>query len=483
MLFNSINYFIFLTIFFLIYWLLLNKKIKSQNLFIVISSYIFYSFWNWKFLSIIIFSTLIDYTSGLLIYREKRKLNKQLLLGLSILVNIGILVTFKYYNFFIDNFILISSFFGLKTNLKSLEIILPVGISFYTFQTLSYSVDIYKNKLVPTKDLIAFSAFVSFFPQLVAGPIERATNFLTQFYRKRDFNYLQVVDGLRQILWGLFKKIVIADNCSLFVDLIFNNSAQYSGSTLLLGSLFFSFQIYCDFSGYSDIAIGTSRILGFNMQQNFNYPYFSKNILEFWNRWHISLTSWFRDYIYIPLGGNKSGLLIKIRNILYVFILSGLWHGANWTFVFWGFLNSFYYVLYLFLISKLKVTFNKIQNNFLLKVKEALSISFTFTIISFTWIFFRSDSLTHAIQFISGILSFSLFTVPVFDGFNKSLLILLFIIIFTIIEWNGKKYKYAIEKTGEKWPRLFRWSFYSMLIYIIGMFTPSNELPFIYFQF
>jgi len=305
MLFNSINYFIFLTIFFLIYWLLLNKKIKSQNLFIVISSYIFYSFWNWKFLSIIIFSTLIDYTSGLLIYREKRKLNKQLLLGLSILVNIGILVTFKYYNFFIDNFILISSFFGLKTNLKSLEIILPVGISFYTFQTLSYSVDIYKNKLVPTKDLIAFSAFVSFFPQLVAGPIERATNFLTQFYRKRDFNYLQVVDGLRQILWGLFKKIVIADNCSLFVDLIFNNSAQYSGSTLLLGSLFFSFQIYCDFSGYSDIAIGTSRILGFNMQQNFNYPYFSKNILEFWNRWHISLTSWFRDYIYIPLGGNK----------------------------------------------------------------------------------------------------------------------------------------------------------------------------------
>ena len=297
--FNTIDFAIFLPIVFLLYWFVANKNLKLQNLLIVMASYFFYGFWDWRFLSLIFFSTIVDFTVGKKLRYEENNLKRKILLWTSILVNLGFLGFFKYYNFFIDNLITAFSFLGSEIKPSSLNIILPVGISFYTFQTLSYTIDIYNRRFEPTKDFIAFTAFVSFFPQLVAGPIERARHLLPQFYKRRTFDYSKAVDGMRQILWGLFKKIVIADNCAEFANQIFNNSANLNGSSLVLGALFFSFQIYGDFSGYSDIAIGTSRLFGFSLKRNFAFPYFSRDIAEFWRRWHISLSTWFRDYLYI----------------------------------------------------------------------------------------------------------------------------------------------------------------------------------------
>ena len=289
MLFNSLDFAIFLPIVFILYWFVFSKNLKLQNLLIVIASYLFYGWWDWRFLSLIVFSTLVDYSVGIALSKQENRLKRKLLLWTSIIVNIGFLGFFKYYNFFLDNFINAFSFFGSEIKANSLNVILPVGISFYTFQTLSYSIDVYKRKLEPTKDVFAFSAFVCFFTQLVAGPIERATHLLPQFYSRRKFDYDKATNGMRQILWGLFKKIVIADNCAEYANYIFNNSGDMSGSTLVLGALFFTFQIYGDFSGYSDIAIGTSRLFGFDLMQNFAFPYFSRDIAEFWRRWHIHL--------------------------------------------------------------------------------------------------------------------------------------------------------------------------------------------------
>ena len=354
MFFNSIDFAIFLPIVFFLHWFVVSKSLRLQNLLIVAASYLFYSWWDWRFLSLIIFSTLVDYLVGLALHKEENKSKRQVLLLVSILVNLGFLGFFKYYNFFLDNFVTAFSFFGAEFNTNSLNIILPVGISFYTFQTLSYTIDVYRRNLEPTKDFIAFAAFVGFFPQLVAGPIERATNLLPQFYTKRTFDYDNAVDGLRQILWGLFKKIVIADNCAQYANMIFNHSTDYSGSTLVLGALFFTFQIYGDFSGYSDIAIGTSRLFGINLMKNFAFPYFSRDIAEFWRRWHISLSTWFRDYLYIPLSGSRGSTLMKVRNTFIIFIVSGFWHGANWTFIVWGLLNALYFLPLLLLYKNRK---------------------------------------------------------------------------------------------------------------------------------
>lgn len=307
MLFNSLDFAIFLPIVFVLYWFIVEKHLKIQNALIVVVSYVFYGWWDWRFLSLIIFSTLVDYLIGQKLRTENNQSKRKILLWTSILVNLGFLGFFKYYNFFLENFVSAFSTFGLQINANSIKIILPVGISFYTFQTLSYTIDVYRNKLKPTKDFIAFSAFVCFFPQLVAGPIERATNLLPQFYKQRKFDYDKAIDGLRQILWGLLKKMVIADNCAIYANNIFENYNTYNGSTLFLGALFFTFQIYGDFSGYSDIAIGISRLFGFELKQNFSTPYFSRDIAEFWRRWHISLNSWFRDYLYFPLGGSRGG--------------------------------------------------------------------------------------------------------------------------------------------------------------------------------
>ncbi|MDB4438667.1 MBOAT family protein, partial [bacterium] len=453
-----------------------------QNFLIVVASYLFYGWWDWRFLSLILISTIVDYSIGRALETENNQRNRKLLLFISLSINLGILGFFKYYNFFLDNFISAFSFFGTQIKADSLNIILPVGISFYTFQTLSYSIDVYKRKLKPTSDFIAFSAFVSFFPQLVAGPIERATNLLPQFYTKRVFEYSKAADGMRQILWGLFKKIVIADNCAEFANLIFNNSAGYSGSTLILGALFFTFQIYGDFSGYSDIAIGTSRLLGFNLKQNFNFPYFSRDIAEFWRRWHISLSTWFRDYLYIPLGGSKGGNIMKIRNTFIIFIVSGFWHGANWTFIVWGFLNALYFIPLLITNNNRNNLDTVASGKLLPSIKELSYILITFSLTVFAWIFFRADNISHALNYINGIISLSLFTIPKFVGMGKALKTIILVVIFTLVEWQGRDKQYAIEKLGLNWNRTLRYSMYLIILSAIFWFGGEDQ-QFIYFQF
>ncbi len=483
MIFNSIDFAIFLPIVFMLYWFVSNKNLKVQNFLIVVASYTFYGWWDWKFLSLILISTVIDYLIGVRLSSEENKKIRKLLLWTSISINLGFLGFFKYYNFFLDNFITAFSFFGNEIKANSLNIILPVGISFYTFQTLSYTIDVYKKKLIPTKDFIAFSAFVCFFPQLVAGPIERATNLLPQFYKKRQFDYSKAVDGLRQILWGLFKKIVIADNSAQIANEIFNNSSDYPGSTLLLGALFFSFQIYGDFSGYSDIAIGTSRLFGFDLKQNFAYPYFSRDIAEFWRRWHMSLSTWFRDYLYIPLGGSRGGTWMKIRNTFIIFIVSGFWHGANWTFVIWGFLNALYF-LPLLLLKKNRLNTNVIaEGRNLPTFKEFYKMGITFCLTLLAWVFFRSNNISHALDYISTIFSKSLFTIPEVDLSQRYILQLTIIILFFLfIEWKGRTQEYALEKLGFSWSPMLRRGFYIYLIFLISIFL-GEEQEFIYFQF
>lgn len=425
---------------------------------------------------------MVDYTVGRLLKSEENTIKRRIWLWCSITVNLGFLGFFKYYNFFLDNFLTAFSFFGQNIQAHSLNIILPVGISFYTFQTLSYTIDVYKGKLEPTKDLIAFSAFVSFFPQLVAGPIERATHLLPQFYSKRTFNYTKAADGMRQILWGLFKKIVIADNCAEFANQIFNNSAEMNGSTLILGALFFTFQIYGDFSGYSDIAIGTSRLFGFDLMQNFNFPYFSRDIAEFWRRWNISLSTWFRDYLYIPLGGSRGGTWMKIRNTYAIFILSGFWHGANWTFIVWGALNATYF-LPLLLTNKNRKNIDTVASGKILpSINEFFMILLTFGLTVLAWIFFRAENIEHAISYISGILSSSVFSKPELINMSKALTTMFLVAIFILIEWKGRESQYAIARLGIKWKRPIRYAMYYAIIAAIIWFG-GKEQQFIYFQF
>jgi len=483
MLFNSIDFAVFLPIVFALYWFVADKDIRLQNLLLVVASYVFYGWWDWRFLSLIVFSTLVDYSVGLLLAREERKLRRKILLWVSIGVNLGFLGVFKYYDFFLENFVAAFSFFGMNISANSLNIVLPVGISFYTFQTLSYTIDVYKRKLESTRDFVVFAAFVSFFPQLVAGPIERASNLLPQFYRQRQFDYAKATDGMRQILWGLFKKMVIADNCGEYANMIFNNPADYSGSALVLGALFFTFQIYGDFSGYSDIAIGTARLFGFNLMQNFAFPYFSRDIAEFWRRWHISLSTWFRDYLYIPLGGSRRGTWMSVRNVFIIFIVSGFWHGANWTFIVWGALNAFYFLPLLLTNNNRKNMGIVAKDRYLPNIREFLSILITFGLTVLAWIFFRAENIGHAFCYISGILSPSLFSIPNIENLSLVIPVILFIIFFILIEWTGREDEYAIEKFGRTWSRWFRWSFYAFLIFCIGMFMPTSESAFIYFQF
>jgi D-alanyl-lipoteichoic acid acyltransferase DltB (MBOAT superfamily) len=451
-----------------------------QNILIVIASYIFYGWWDWRFLFLILFSTVIDYFVGRGLLKEEKEQKRKILLCISIFVNLLFLGFFKYYNFFLENFIEAFSFFGMKLNARYLDIILPVGISFYTFQTMSYSIDVYKKKLEPTKDFIAFAAFVSFFPQLVAGPIERATHLLPQFYTKRKFNYNDALNGCRQILWGFFKKIVIADSCAKYADMIFNNFGEYTGITLILGALFFTFQIYGDFSGYSDIAVGISRLFGFSLMQNFAFPYFSRDIAEFWRRWHISLTTWFRDYVYIPLGGSRCGMLISIRNTFIIFLLSGFWHGAKWTFVLWGFLNALYF-LPLLLMKKNRKYINVIADGKIFPTtKETFSILVTFSLTVFAWIFFRSENINDAFGYISRIFAgpfLSLSALPIGMGMILRIAI---IVLFSIIEWLGRKNTYAIENIPLH-RNLRRICYYG----ILGCILLFSGVPqtFIYFQF
>jgi alginate O-acetyltransferase complex protein AlgI len=477
MLFNSIDFFIFLPIVFVLYWFVVFKNLRLQNLMVLVASYIFYGWWDWRFLSLIVFSTILDYSIGMALTKTNRAHKRKLLLFLSIVVNLGFLGFFKYYNFFVESFTQAFTALGYGIKPNTLNIILPVGISFYTFQTLSYTIDVYRKKLEPTKNFIAFAAFVSFFPQLVAGPIERATNLLPQFYKKRTFDLDKAKDGLRQMLWGLFKKVVIADNCAKYANMIFNNSDDYSASTLVMGAFFFAFQIYGDFSGYSDIAIGVSRLFGFNLKRNFAFPYFSRDIAEFWRRWHISLSTWFRDYLYIPLGGSRGGVKMKVRNTMIIFLVSGFWHGANWTFIIWGALNAIYF-LPLLLLNKNRVNTDLVaENKWLPTLKELSQMLTTFVITLFAWIFFRADSLSHAFDYVIGIFTPQLFTFP--EIFPPYLLYL--IGAFIVVEWLGRHGEYAIEQLVS-YSKAWRWIFYFGLIFILFAYA-GEEQEFIYFQF
>lgn len=402
MLFNSIEFFLFLPIVFTLYWFVLNKNLKSQNLLILVSSYVFYGWWDYRFLSLIFLSTVVDYFIGLNIPKKSSEKKQKLLLWSSVLFNVGVLGFFKYYNFFVDSWIDLFNYVGYEIkSVWTLNIILPVGISFYTFQTMSYTIDIYKKKLEPTKDFISFASFVSFFPQLVAGPIERASNLLPQILNKREFQYEKGVEGLRLILWGMFKKVVIADSLAPVVDNIFNNYESFGGLSLFLGAIYFSFQIYCDFSGYSDIAIGTSKLFGIELMSNFKFPYFSRNIGEFWRKWHISLSSWFKDYLYIPLGGSKEGKWKSARNIFIIFLISGFWHGANWTFIFWG---CYHAILFLpsYIIKTNRKFKNTViaENRLLPSTKEFILVGKTFFLVTIGWIFFRSESIWDSFNYI-----------------------------------------------------------------------------------
>lgn len=470
----------------MLYWFVAKGNLRLQNILLLVSSYFFYACWDWRFLFLLVFSTLLDFYTSIKMSDSKNQSTKKFWFWLSISINLGFLGVFKYYNFFAESFADAISNFGLNVNPWSLKVILPVGISFYTFHGLSYVIDIYKNRIKTEKNFIDYSVFVSFFPLLVAGPIERATHLLPQIQNNRIFDYTKAVDGLRQILWGLFKKIVIADQCAEFANLIFNNSVDYSGSTLVLGALFFTFQIYGDFSGYSDIAIGTAKLFGIDLLRNFAFPYFSRDIAEFWRRWHISLSSWFRDYLYIPLGGSKGGTWSKIRNTFIIFIVSGFWHGANWTFIVWGILNAIYF-LPLLLFNKNRQNIETVaQGNYLPTIKEFMNMGITFGLTVFAWIFFRADNITHAYHYINTIFSKSLFTIPHFSGSNQVLRVIILILIFMTIEWIGREQQFAIAKLGLQWKKpfrlIFRWSLYLVLAFLVASFFGKAN-SFIYFQF
>ncbi|MBL4642291.1 MAG: MBOAT family protein [Flavobacteriaceae bacterium] len=478
MLFNSFDFLVFLPTVFVLYWFVFKKR-QNQNILVLIASYVFYGWWDWRFLILIFISTIVDYSIGVLLDKQKKNNRRKYLLWVSLSFNLGLLGFFKYFNFFIDNWIEAWSSIGVVMHESSLNIILPVGISFYTFQTLSYSIDVYKNKLKPTKNIVAFASFVSFFPQLVAGPIERATNLLPQFYKKRTFNYDLAISGVKLILWGLFKKVVIADNCAIYVNEIFDNYQGQSSLTLILGAVYFAFQIYGDFSGYSDIAIGTSRLFGFNLMRNFNYPYFSRDIAEFWRRWHISLSTWFRDYVYIPLGGSRGSKWMQIRNVFVIFLVSGFWHGANWTFVIWGGLNALFF-LPLLLTNKNRKHINiSAQNSLLPSFKEFLQMVLTFCLTTFAWIFFRANSVNDAIAYILKLFSSqNLFHIDYLSGIERYSFEIAFLIpILCFFEWIYRKRETPFEGRYKN----VNEAVILILLLIFGQFT--NHSSFIYFQF
>lgn len=478
MLFNSIEFLIFLPVVFLLYWFVFNRNLKLQNLFVVVVSYVFYGWWDWRFLLLIAFTSFCSWGSGILIekYRDKPKKAKTVNV-LNIVLNLLILGVFKYYDFFATSFA--NLFLNGETDGLLLKIILPVGISFYTFQALSYSIDVYRGKLKPTNDIVQFFAFVSFFPQLVAGPIERATNLLPQFEKRRNFNYDDACEGLRQIIWGLFKKIVVADNCAIYVEQVFETYSAQSGSTLLLAAILFTFQIYGDFSGYSDIAIGTAKLFGIKLMRNFNVPYFSRDIAEFWRRWHISLTTWFRDYVYIPLGGSRVSKAKVVRNTFVIFLLSGFWHGANWTFVIWGAYHALLFLPLILLGKNRKHTDVVATGRMLPTLKEFGQMSLTFVLAVIGWIIFRSETITQAWQYFAGMFNASLFTMPlVLVGLKRTLL---FVAVMLVAEWLSREKGFALQ-FGTRTPGWLRVSVCYVMVLVMLQFA-ANSQSFIYFQF
>lgn len=477
MLFNSLEYLIFLPLVFLVYWFVLKKSLKGQNIFILVVSYVFYGWWDWRFLALIAFSTIVDFSIGNLIQASDVKKKRKFLLGISLIVNLGLLGFFKYYNFFIDSWIDAFSAFNMEMHKSTLNIILPVGISFYTFQTLSYTIDVYGKNLKATSNFVNFAAYVAFFPQLVAGPIERATNLLPQFAKKREFKEEQAISGINLILWGLFQKVVIADSCAPYVNSIFDNYQEMNSLSLLLGAFYFAFQIYGDFAGYSNIAIGSARLLGFDLMRNFNYPYFSRDMAEFWRRWHISLSTWFRDYLYIPLGGSRGSKGNQLRNVLIIFVVSGFWHGANWTFIFWGALHAVFFIPVLLLNSNRQHLDQVAINRMLPKFKELGQMLFTFSLACLAWIFFRAESVTVAFDYLKRLftnLSFGLEYLNI-ERYNVEMMLIIFILI--VFEWFNRTQEHPFQGKW-KWLKIT-----AVIVMLLTLGVYSNHNDFIYFQF
>lgn len=489
MLFNSIDFAIFFPIVFILYWIVA-RHLKLRNLLILISSYVFYGWWDWRFLFLIFISSIVDYLVGQLIYKTDSEKKRKKLLWVSLLVNLGFLIYFKYTNFFIDTFIDSFRLFGKEMQVSTLNIILPVGISFYTFQTLSYTIDIYRKQLKPTYDPLAFFAFVAFFPQLVAGPIERASHLLPQFYKTYKFNYNQVKSGLLLMAFGLFKKMVIADRVAILVNQVYNNPSDYQGVEIIIATIFFAFQIYCDFSGYSDIAIGLARTMGFDLMKNFDSPYLSKSITEFWRRWHISLSTWFRDYVYIPLGGSRKGKYRTYSNLFIVFLVSGLWHGAAMTFVIWGAIHGFIIVLEKAISKQRYQLYKRLNITKGSLVRKLVFIPIIFTIVCFAWIFFRANSLKDALFLVKNIHLNNidnLINGNIYElGLVKPefILALMAVGILILFEWYHKRIN--IQRLVSKLYVPIRWSLYLSIILVIiifGVYGEGQVSEFIYFQF
>jgi D-alanyl-lipoteichoic acid acyltransferase DltB (MBOAT superfamily) len=481
MLFNSIQFLIFFPVIATIYFLLPHRY---RWLLLLVGSYYFYMSWKPEYIILILASTLIDYSVGLKLGSESRPAIRRRWLLLSLVTNLGLLFSFKYFNFFNDSFRQLFQMANLSYPVPALNVLLPVGISFYTFQTLSYTIDVYRGKIQPERHLGVFALFVSFFPQLVAGPIERSGNLLPQFYQKTAVDYERIISGLQRMTWGFFKKVVIADRLALLVNTVYNHPTEFSGMPLIIATYAFGFQIYCDFSAYSDIAIGAARVMGFDLMENFRQPYYARSIPEFWRRWHISLSTWFRDYVYLPLGGNRVKLPHWVFNILVVFVVSGLWHGANWTFVIWGALHGLYMVGTILG----QQVWAKIGKPVKLPsaVLAILKIFITFNLVSFAWIFFRANSLADATYIATHLFSnfelrISLYgTMP--GGVFEFAIALLAILLMELVHWLQMT-KGSIRHIISSQPVWFRWSVYYALVLLIIMFGNFGLTEFIYFQF
>ena len=478
MLFNSFSFLLFLPIIFTLYWWVNKQSLQLQNGLLLVASYFFYACWDERFLFLLIFSTALDYFTGIQIQEATNSNSKKFWFWLSVSINLGFLGVFKYYNFFVDSFAEALSGLGIQANFWTLKVILPVGISFYTFHGLSYIIDIYKGRIPAERNIVTYSLFVSYFPLLVAGPIERATHLLPQIKKKRVFDYNKAIDGVHQIIWGLFKKVVIADTCALYANSVFENYESMNSLSLILGAVYFSFQIYGDFSGYSDIALGTSKLLGIDLLRNFNYPYFSRDIAEFWRRWHISLSSWFRDYVYIPLGGSRVGIWTKIRNTFIIFLISGFWHGANWTFIVWGGLHALYFLPLLITQNNRKNIGIVAKGKALPTLKEFSSILLTFSLTTFAWIFFRAKTVFEAVAYIKRIVNFNFeggIQYLDFERYTAEFLLMLF--LFILMEWKSREKEHPIIGKRTTLKAIV------VIIMILVFGSYSNPSDFIYFQF
>ncbi len=485
MLFDTLTFAVFLVVVFATYWAIPTTSSKgmaskgmarARNVLILVASYVFYGWWDWRFLSLIALSSAVDYLVARAVDR-RGPLARKALLGLSLLVNLGLLGVFKYYDFFAASFAELLTDLGVRANPRTLGLILPVGISFYTFQTLSYTLDVYKGRMRACDDPLAFFAYVSFFPQLVAGPIERAHHLLPQFYEPKQFDEKRATEGLSQALYGMFKKVAIADSCAHYVDLIFADYEAMPPSVLVLGAVYFAFQIYGDFSGYSDIAIGVSKLFGFDLMRNFAYPYFARDIAEFWRRWHISLSTWFRDYLYVPLGGSRTTMAKRVRNTMIVFLVSGFWHGANWTFLVWGLLNAIYFLPLLLRGANRRHLDDAASEGWLPSAREAASIATTFALTCLAWIFFRAPTITDAWRYIVRMVSWEVFSAP--DRYRA---VLPALVLFVAYEWVHRRDENPLALPNL--PRSARIAFrYAAVLAVLYARSKQQQTQFIYFQF